>query len=1074
LSTPRLGISLSSVVLLGFALTFGGSNCGGDSPAGGGKGGGGQAGSMATGGRGGSAGGGGASAGTGGASAGTGGSTAGAGGATAGTSGGTGGATAGSGGSAGSGGRGGTTGTGGSAGGTAGTGGTAGSSGGRSGTTGSAGSGSGGTGGSPGGTSGSGGTGGSATGGAGQDGGVDADAGSTDTGSNDRMADATADASDAAEAGPDGPSCVDACTLGARSCGPGGGSRSCAIDTTTGCTVWGPEAACAGGQTCSSATGQCTCPATPAGCAATGNSTFCSSTGDLVTCTANAQGCITSSAAACPTHQSCKGTLPAAACTCDHGCAAVGDFCADGDTQSTCSLDANNCRFISDTNACGGVATCVNGGCDCPATGTTEGTGCSNLDDTLCAGSDVLTCLSDTSPGAIGCQVWALTTPCAGDQAGPLTCGTKAGFAACQCPENIGTAVYVDPVAGSDSADDAHPFPTGIQTPTACRFGTLTHGIDRVGSPGTVVAISDNPPVAFTTELLPLAVKSGVTLTTAAPATPASYIIEFDDAAAFAALAVASGSAVSGYTVVQSGSANAAASAVTCSAGAVSLASLVLDGNGTMSNGIAAGGSCAATVTGVTVGEFTASAIDVSSTAATTITGGLLRASLNGLRQSNGVVTAHALTVQNNAREGIVLLGGSPNLVLDSGSVVTLNGRAGAGFAGISVTKGSLSATNSTITGNGAAGIVLGSGAVIHGLTTVDVSLNGATVATPGVSIFNGTLNASALTATKNTAGGVAVLGSSATVNLTNAALNANTGRGLVAAAGSVTVSGGTFNGNQQDGILAGGGTVTIGGGATMANNGAHGLHMFGAATTVTAADIHHNVQDGVYINSSFAAINVGSPGMSPPLVNIHDNTVHGIMVSSSPPTSSGANTVTIDTVSVTQNRQSGIFIAADNAPVGATVRACTISGNGAVGLRVEQGAANETTTVIQFNDVTGNNGNGPSDSIGGVLFGTASTLTSFVGNRVHANNGDELGFAAAANGGASWTVGTNTCDANANAITCYGAGNVGIRAAAGATVDARGNHWVNASPAGGVDYSLAGGSSVNAGGACSAIASCP
>jgi len=52
LSTPRLGISLSSVVLLGFALTFGGSNCGGDSPAGGGKGGGGQAGSMATGGRG--------------------------------------------------------------------------------------------------------------------------------------------------------------------------------------------------------------------------------------------------------------------------------------------------------------------------------------------------------------------------------------------------------------------------------------------------------------------------------------------------------------------------------------------------------------------------------------------------------------------------------------------------------------------------------------------------------------------------------------------------------------------------------------------------------------------------------------------------------------------------------------------------------------------------------------------------------------------------------------------------------------------------------------------------------------
>ena len=1033
MSTPRLGISLWSVVLLGFALTFGGGSCGSDSSMSG-PGGGGRGGASATGGRGGG-GGAGAATGSGGDTAGAGGSTAGNGGASAGTSGGTGGS-GGSGGSAGTGGRGGTGGTGGSGGG---------------------------------GTGGSGGSGGTG----GQDGGSDADA-AGDTGSNDGAADAPGDASDAAEAGPDGPSCVDACTLGTHSCGPGGGSRACAIDTTTGCTVWGAEAPCGGGQTCSSATGQCVaCAAAPSGCAATGNSAFCSN-GALVTCTADAQGCITSSTAACPTHQSCKGALPAAACTCDHGCAAVGDFCADGDTQATCAADASNCRFISDTSVCGGVARCVNGGCDCPASGTTEGAGCSDLDATVCAGSDILTCLSDTSPGAIGCQVWALTTACASDPAGPLTCGTKAGFASCQCPENTGTSVFVDPVAGRDTADGNHPFPTGIQTPTACRFGTLTHGIDRAGSPGTVVAVSDAPPVAFTAELLPLAVKSGVTLTTADPANPGNYIIEFDDAAAGAALTMAAGSAASGYTIVQAGSANPAASAITCAAGDVSLASLLLDGNAAMTNGIVAGGSCAATLTGVTVQQFTASALDISSTTSTTITGGALRTSLNGLRQSAGVVTAHALNVQDNGHEGVLLLGGSPNLVLDSGSVVTTNGRTGAGFAGISVTKGSLSATNSTITGNGAAGVVLGSGAVVHGLTTVDVSVNGATVATPGVSIFNGTLNANALSASRNSAGGVAVLGSSATVSLTNAALNANTGRGLVAAAGTVTVSGGTFNANQQDGILAGGGTVTIGGGATMANNGVHGLHMFGATTTVTGADIHHNAQDGIFINSSFAAINVGSPGISPSLVTIHDNTLHGILVSSSPPTSSGANTLTVDTVDVLRNGQSGIFIAGDNSSVGATIRACTIGGNGAVGLRVEQGGSNTTTTVIQFNDVTGNNGNGAADSIGGVLFGTASTLTSFVGNKVHANNGDELGFSAAANGGASWTIGTNACDANANAITCYGSGNVGVRAAGGATVDARGNHWVNASPAGSVDTSVSGGASVNASGACSAIATCP
>jgi hypothetical protein len=793
-----------------------------------------------------------------------------------------------------------------------------------------------------------------------------------------------------------------------------------------------------------------------------------------VTCTANAQGCISSATSACPAHQSCKGALPAAACTCDHACAAVGDFCTDADTVATCTADANNCRYISDTNACGGVASCVNGACDCPATGTTEGTGCANLDETLCAGDDILTCAADQSPGAIGCQIWQVTTRCSEDAAGPLTCGTKAGAASCQCAENTGTSVFVDPAAGSDAADGSHPFPTGIQTPVACRFATLTHGLDRVGSPGTVIAISDYPPVAFTTELLPLAVKSGVTLTTADPTNPASYIIQFGDLAADAALTMAPGTAASGFTIVQAGSANPAANAVMCSAGAVSLASLVLDGNDAMTNGIVSRGSCAATLTGVVAQQFTANALEASSTGATIVTGGALHSSLVGLRQASSTVTAHAINVHDNAQEGILLVGGSPNLVIDSGSIVTLNGRTGAGFAGISVTKGSLAAANTTITGNGAAGVVLGSGAVVHGLTTVDVSLNGATVGSPGVSIVNGTLNASGLSATKNTAGGVAVLGSSATVSLTNAALNANTGRGLIAAAGTVTVSGGTFNANQQDGILAGGGNVTIAGGATMANNGTHGLDMLGATTNVTGADIHHNVQNGVFINSNGAVIKIGSPGMPGPVVNIHDNTLHGVMVGASPPTSSGANTLTIDTASFVQNRQSGIFIAGDAGSVGVTVRSCTIGGNGAVGLRVEQGAGNTTTAVIQFNDITGNNGNGAADSIGGALFGTASTLTSFVGNTIHANNGDELGFAGPANGGATWTLGTNSCDANANLIYCYGTGNVGLRAALAATVDARGNHWVNASPAGNVDYSVSGGASVNAGGACNAIAICP
>jgi hypothetical protein len=136
--------------------------------------------------------------------------------------------------------------------------------------------------------------------------------------------------------------------------------------------------------------------------------------------------------------------------------------------------------------------------------------------------------------------------------------------------------------------------------------------------------------------------------------------------------------------------------------------------------------------------------------------------------------------------------------------------------------------------------------------------------------------------------------------------------------------------------------------------------------------------------------------------------------------------------------------------------------------------ASGTTATAIQSNDVTGNNTGGAPGSTGGVLFATASTLTSFIGNKIHANGGDELAFAAAANQSTNWTIGTATCDASANSVYCYGTGNVGIRASAGATVDARGTTWASANPALNVDYSTAGGAALNASVACAANTTCP
>src|SRR5207248_1820352 len=97
---------------------------------------------------------------------------------------------------------------------------------------------------------------------------------------------------------------------------------------------------------------------------------------------------------------------------------------------------------------------------------------------------------------------------------GGLTCGTKAGTTpACQCPENAGTDVYVDPTAGSDTASGV--FPTGIQSPAACRYASITKALSVVGSPGRIVADSATLPATFTGETFPMTIPASVTLTTA-------------------------------------------------------------------------------------------------------------------------------------------------------------------------------------------------------------------------------------------------------------------------------------------------------------------------------------------------------------------------------------------------------------------------------------------------------------------------------------------------------------------------------------------------------------------------------
>jgi filamentous hemagglutinin len=682
------------------------------------------------------------------------------------------------------------------------------------------------------------------------------------------------------------------------------------------------------------------------------------------------------------------------------------------------------------------------------------------LNAKACSGTDILTCATEA---ASGCKIWQAATHCATNG---LTCGSKAGAgAACQCPENGGTDVYVDPGAGSDVVGGL--FPTGIQSPAACRYATLTNGLTKVGAPGRVIAISATLPATFGGETFPLNIPAGVSVMTADATFNASdYVIAFGGAAE--AVILNNGTALRGFSINGSGT---AAALIVCNAGSTILDTLLLNGNSTVADGVDLGGTCAATLmNAVTIGQLAGVGLNVSSSAATNLTGTTtISAAQIGVQLSNGSLTASGLHADGNRRYGMLVPGtatGAPLLNLNQSSA-SGNGSSGV-FAGISLAKGSLTASNTTVAGNGGIGIELNTTAT-HQLTSVMAQGNGTiSGASVGVALTAGTVVATGLTASSNTDSGVSVSGGTAT--LTGSTLDQNTGRGLIltGAGSAVTVSGGELSKNGQSGISAGGGTLNVGGGTILAGNGSSGISLTGATAVVTSVNVHDNFQHGVLVNSGNSApINIG-PGAT-----LDHNGGDGILVDTSPLTAGGANSLTVDTVTISNSAKFGIYLQGDTGDVAATVKGSTITGNGDVGLLVEEGATATTSEAIQNNDVNGNNtGNG--HQVGGVLFNTSSTLTSFIGNKVHSNTGDELGFNALPNGGGTeWVINppSSACDTTSNALYCYGNGNVGLHIlGGGATVNAQHVRWTNNPPTSGIDYSGA----VTVTNPCAVITTCP
>jgi len=175
----------------------------------------------------------------------------------------------------------------------------------------------------------------------------------------------------------------------------------------------------------------------------------------------------------------------------------------------------------------------------------------------------------------------------------------------------------------------------------------------------------------------------------------------------------------------------------------------------------------------------------------------------------------------------------------------------------------------------------------------------------------------------------------------------------------------------------------------------------------------------------------------------------------------------------VSSNGGIGVWLQGNLGNVGASLKQSKISLNTGAGLKVQQSAGTTTQETLQNNDITQNSG-------GGVVFSTSSTLTSFQGNSVHGNGGDQIVVSARQNPVATnppWNLRSvgNACDVNRNQIYCYGAG-VGLRvnSVLAASVDAENVNWTNSAPSAGTDYALTGTNSVIATSPCAAVTTCP
>ena len=597
----------------------------------------------------------------------------------------------------------------------------------------------------------------------------------------------------------------------------------------------------------------------------------------LSACTVTTTGAPCTSDLNCPSDQGCgsDGTCSTAALSCPGhttaGQCVPGTSCVSGEIV-TCTAGSGVCSTLS-VQACadpGMTCTASGGGVACVCPGSNA---CTQLDATQCspAGDQVLRCLPVVAGSA--CLAWQPETSCA---AGGLVCSAST----CVCPANPGPTFVADAIGGSPAGSPLRP--TGLLSPAACRYQTLTEALGAANARGagsTAMAAGWSTAVPGGAVLFSepgvLSIGAGVTLATDdAPATTGHYAVTTTAALTGPLVEMGPGGTMSGFEIrnaASSGTGVRASCPTSADAIPVSLSTIRIAAvsGGTpmvrLSTGIDLSGHCGATMTDVTV-EGAATGVLVSPAAP-------------------GVATTAATPrVRGSTVAGVAVVEGT--LTFTGGSV---EGNAAGVLVGTTGTGApSFSATGTTFSGNTGDAVHVARGTVVtdacpyvnNGTHVHAQPVGGATVSltvlnSSGVAKMTGATNSAFRLLAMGAGSTLVVRGNEVSANDATQSYNVATGPrrggGIVLTApfpGFVTVHGNAFFGNRWDQVLVAAGTGSLdlsggtscGGGSNSfgcydALNPSVGVYSNGAAV---AADWNHwTVQPGVY------GVDVGGTGVT-------------------------------------------------------------------------------------------------------------------------------------------------------------------------------------------------------------------